>query len=91
MLKKIFIDNINRRFSESLATSSSQLQFINDTRKELQQSLRIILESELRGFNLVSREEFDAQKKVLARTRQLVTQLERHVLELEQKTESNNT
>jgi BMFP domain-containing protein YqiC len=36
-------------------------------------------------FDIVSREEFDAQKAVLARSRQKITQLEQQLTELEKK------
>ena len=44
---------------------------------------RALLESLLRKLNLVSREEFDAQAAVLARTRKKLEYLETKVAELE--------
>jgi len=46
--------------------------------------LKPLLESALRKLNLVSREEFDAQQRVLQRTRQKLEELEAKLAELEQ-------
>ena len=47
--------------------------------------LRSIIESTLKRMNLVTREEFDAQKAVLTRTREKLEALEQHVAEIEEK------
>jgi BMFP domain-containing protein YqiC len=41
------------------------------------------LQSGLQKMDLVTREEFEVQKKILARTREKLTALEQHVAELE--------
>lgn len=51
---------------------------------ELRHNLKPLLESALARMNLVTREEFDAQTRVLRRTREKLTELERQVTELEQ-------
>ncbi len=43
------------------------------------EKLRSLLSSQLQKLNVVSREEFDAQSEVLARTRQLLEQLEQEL------------
>ena len=59
-------------------------QLTNDTTERLDHSqTRALLESLLRKLNLVSREEFDAQTAVLARTRKKLQELEATVAGLE--------
>ncbi len=49
-----------------------------------EQELKALLESMLRKFNLVSRDEFDAQQAVLLRTRSKVEALETSLQQLQQ-------
>lgn len=56
---------------------------LNQAREDLQANFRDVLAHGLRRFDLVTREEFDAQRAVLARTRELVVQLEARLAELE--------
>ncbi len=51
--------------------------------EEIRQSLKVFLESALTKMNLVTREEFDAQSALLARTREKLDQLETLIAELE--------
>ncbi|MBV1787796.1 accessory factor UbiK family protein [Marinobacterium sp. D7] len=51
---------------------------------ELQQQIRTLVQGTFSRLDLVTRDEFDAQRAVLARTRELVEQLEKRVVELEQ-------
>ena len=53
--------------------------------EEVRQSLKVFLESWLSRMNLVTREEFDAQSALLARTREKLEKLEALVAELEGK------
>ncbi|MEE8387463.1 MAG: accessory factor UbiK family protein [Acidiferrobacterales bacterium] len=53
-------------------------------RQELEKNLRATLSSTLDHMQLVTREEFDVQQAVLARTREKLEQLEKLVAELEQ-------
>lgn len=55
---------------------------------QLPEHVRALLASTLAKMNLVSREEFDAQAQVLARTRAKLEQLEAQLAEL-QKAEQN--
>ena len=52
-------------------------------RGDLEGHFRRVLQSGARHLDLVSREEFDAQARVLARTREKLELLERRVQELE--------
>ena len=56
---------------------------LNAAREGLQANFRYVLANGLRRLDLVTREEFDAQRAVLARTRELVAHLEARVAELE--------
>jgi len=66
-------------------------QIVADILKEIKRAsdsvdpskLRPLIESIMRKANLVSREEFDAQQKVLARTREKLEELEQKVAKLE--------
>lgn len=51
--------------------------------EELRQSAKVFLENALARMNLVTREEFDAQAALLARTREKLEGLEALVKELE--------
>lgn len=51
--------------------------------QDLEKNLRVALEAALRRFNLVTREEFDVQTAVLARTRARLEALEAQVATLE--------
>ncbi len=52
-------------------------------REELKANIRPVLESLLNRLDLVTREEFEAQTRVLARTRERLEQLEAQLQELE--------
>ena len=53
------------------------------TQEELKRGANQILQSAFSRLELVTREEFDTQQEVLARTRALVDALEKRVAELE--------
>lgn len=54
-------------------------------RSELERSFRALLSSTFEKLDLVSREEFDVQAQVLARTRARLEELERQVALLERR------
>lgn len=56
---------------------------LTDLQQDVEKNVRGVLQSGLAKLNLVTREEFDVQSKVLARTRQQLTQLEEQVRSLE--------
>jgi len=70
---KVF-DDLSIRIREMLAATPA---------KDVEKNLRAVLASFFSRLDLVSREEFDAQAKVLARTREKLALLEAHVAELE--------
>ncbi len=51
--------------------------------KDLEKNLRAMMESVFTRLNLVTREEFDVQEQVLARTREKLTELEAKLANLE--------
>lgn len=55
----------------------------DQVRAEVQENLRTIVESAFSRMNLVTREEFDAQSRLLQRTREKLDELERIVAEME--------
>lgn len=52
---------------------------------DLEKNVQAILQASFSRMNLVSREEFDVQRTVLARTREHLEALEQRVAELEQR------
>lgn len=54
-----------------------------DAREDLSANIKDTLRSGLRRLDLVTREEFDVQRCVLLRTREMVESLEHRVAELE--------
>lgn len=77
MFNTKFIDDTVKRLSESLPPG------LNKFRKDLEKNFRIILQSMLAKLDLVTREEFDIQKKVLAKTRAKINTLEKQIAHLE--------
>ncbi|KPK19872.1 MAG: phosphoheptose isomerase [Betaproteobacteria bacterium SG8_41] len=70
---KLF-EELDRRMKEVLAQSPA---------KDLEKNLRALLTGAFSRLDLVTREEFDVQREVLARTRAKVEELEARVAELE--------
>ncbi len=77
MLDTKIIDEISSKVTANLPKGLQTLQ------SDLQHNLRSTLSATLGKLNLVSREEFEIQQGVLARTRAKVDALERRVRELE--------
>lgn len=72
------IESLARKLAESLP------QGLKTMRDELEQNFRSVLSSGLGKLDLVSREEFDVQQAVLARTRQKLEALEKRLDAMEQ-------
>lgn len=68
------IDQLGERIREFLANSPSA---------DLERNIRLLLGGFFARLDLVSREEFDVQAKVLARTREKLAALEARLNELE--------
>ena len=74
-----FFDEISSRLSEVLANSPA---------KDLERNLRANLSSFFTKLDLVTREEFEVQTKLLERTREKLTRVEAQLAELEKKLNS---
>ena len=83
MLDKEALDDIARRLGATLPAGLGGLG------SDIEKTFRAILQSTFAKMNLVSREEFEVQRAVLARTRAKLEQLEIRVTELEQKLADN--
>jgi len=75
-----FVDELNARVSEFLAASPA---------RDLEKNLRALFSASLARLDLVTREEFDVQAKVLARTREKLAALEERVAALERQLEAD--
>ncbi|MBY4676481.1 accessory factor UbiK family protein [Marinobacterium arenosum] len=77
---------INQKLIEGLSEQFSQLmqgQSGLPGQQELQAQIRSLLQASFSRMDLVTREEFDAQRAVLARTREKLDQLEQQLSLLE--------
>lgn len=77
MLDAKFLDDIARRLSGAMPDTAKAVQ------ADLEKNLRAATQSVFARLDLVTREEFDVQCKVLARSRAKIEQLEKQVAELE--------
>jgi BMFP domain-containing protein YqiC len=73
------IDDIATRLSDAIPPGLSNL------KEDMEKNFRAILQSALGKMDLVTREEFEVQKGVLAKTRSKLEDLENRVVEMEQK------
>lgn len=58
---------------------------VKDMQQDLEKNIRALMQSTFAKMNLVTREEFDVQSAVLARTREKLEKLEKQLDELESK------
>lgn len=79
MLNTKIIDDLARQISEFIPAGVKGMQ------EDVQKNIHSLLQGALAKLDLVTREEFDAQSQVLARTREKLEQLEQLVTELEEK------
>jgi BMFP domain-containing protein YqiC len=79
MINLSSIDDIARRLAELVPAEARA------ARDDLSANFRDALRSGLRRLDLVTREEFDVQRAVLLRTREMVEALEARVAELEER------
>ncbi len=78
------IEDIAKRLSDSVPAGFTGL------KEELEKNFHAILQSALGALDLVTREEFEVQKAVLAKTRSKLEDLEKRVLEMEQNLSSKS-
>ncbi|NOQ14137.1 MAG: accessory factor UbiK family protein [Methyloprofundus sp.] len=72
------IDDIATRLSDAIPPGFANL------KEDMEKNFRAILQSALGKMDLVTREEFEVQKGVLAKTRAKLEDLEKRVAEMEQ-------
>jgi len=77
MIDLKLIDELSRKLSDALPPGLTQL------RDETSEQFRLVLRRAFERMDLVTREEFDAQRAVLARTREKLETLQRQIEELE--------
>jgi ubiquinone biosynthesis accessory factor UbiK len=77
MMDNFRIDQIARRLFESVPPAMRSMQ------QDLESNFRAVLRGSLGKLDLVTRDEFDTQTRVLERTRSRLEQLEAQVRELE--------
>lgn len=75
------LDKITDQVSEALEQSKQ-------TRQDLTKNVRSLIQSQLSKLDVVSREEFDSQQRVLVKTRTQIEQLEQQLATLEEKLNS---
>ncbi len=81
MIDPKLFDDLAKKMAGSVPTGVQSL------RDDLQKNLRAALESGLSHLDLVTREEFEIQRAVLARTREKLERLESLLAELERNTD----
>ena len=72
-----FIDDLARQISDKIPAG------IKGAQQDLEKNIHTVLQAALSKLDLVTREEFDVQTRVLARTREKLEQLEKTVAALE--------
>lgn len=77
MLDPRLLDDLARRLNQALPSGAKHVQ------ADLNRNLQAALQSALARLDLVTREEFDVQTRVLARSRTKLEQLEKQVAALE--------
>jgi BMFP domain-containing protein YqiC len=73
MDKTAFLDDLQQRLASLIAGTPAA---------DLQRNLKAMLAQQFAGLDLVTREEFDAQVRVLARTREKLEALEQRLAQM---------
>ena len=81
MIDLKLIDDLSRKLADALPPGLTRLQ------EEAGEQFRLVLTRAFERMNLVTREEFDAQSAVLARTREKLEELQRQIEDLEKGSE----
>lgn len=79
MLPPFQLDEITKKLMDLLPINRQEIE------DDLRQKIKIVIQSSLTRLDLVSREEFDVQTQVLAKTREKLELLEKQVQELSEK------
>lgn len=83
MLNKLQIDEVVEKVRNLLPDDA------NRVRDEINQKLKATLTASLKNMDLVTREEFDIQARLLAKTRARLEELQSRIDELERSPESS--
>lgn len=78
MRKNDFLSELSAKLTNALPTN------IQSMKKDLEKNFQVILQKAFAKLELVTREEFDSQSKVLIRTRKKLEALEKEVKALEE-------
>ena len=76
MVNQKLLDELGTKIKEVIADSPA---------RDIEKNLRAMLTARFARFDLVTREEFDVQSEVLARTREKLAQLEARLAEIEKR------
>ena len=79
MTDKRFFDDLNERISEAFGTSPAQ---------DIEKNLKALLASGFARLDLVLREDFEVQQKLLERAQAKLAELEARIAELEAREDS---
>ncbi len=77
MLNQKLLDEISKKVNDLVAQSPV---------KDVEKNLRVLLAGVFTRLDLVTRDEFDVQQKILMRTREKLSSLEAKITKLENKT-----
>ena len=77
MLDTKFIDDLARQIGDKMPAG------IKGAQQDLEKNIHTLLQAAFARLDLVTREEFDTQSRVLARTREKLEQLEKTVAAME--------
>ncbi|MEA2094035.1 MAG: accessory factor UbiK family protein [Pseudomonadota bacterium] len=79
MIDTKFIDDLARQISGSIPSGLREMQ------QDVEKNVHTVLQNALSKLDLVTREEFDVQSRVLLRTREKLDKLEKIIATLEAK------
>ena len=77
MMDPKVIDDLARRLSEAVPSG------LREARQDIEKNFRTVLQNTLAKMDLVTREEFDVQTRLLARTREKLEAMEKTMAGLE--------
>ena len=77
MLNPKVIDDLARRLSNTVPAG------LREAQQDLEKNFRTVLQNTLAKLDLVTREEFDVQSRLLSRTREKLEALEKTIADLE--------
>jgi BMFP domain-containing protein YqiC len=80
VVDKNFINELARKLADAVPGG------LNELRNDIESNFRSLLQNRLDKLDLVTREEFDVQRKVLERTREKLDRLETELEELQRDT-----